>query len=299
LILKSTISITNYLSNAGAATLISRAGARKPIPEMRPRSARRGGPIDSTTGKRVLEPTGRTRPEGKRILDPSTGRKVWTPTGRTVDIKYRPKQLAVTDDAFSLVNPPGFRMEKLYANHSNKLKALANQSRKEALAIKPPIQSPEAKKFYAAEVKSLTAQLRNAERNAPLERQAQLITSTYVSQAKRNNPQMDAEDIKKIKQQALREARVRTGANKTKVKITESEWNAIQAGAIPKTKLEKIIANSDEHTLKALALPKKALKVSTSDLRRAKAMLNSGYTQADVAEALGVGLTTLKVSLGG
>ena len=108
---------------------------------------------------------------------------------------------------------------------------------------------------------------------------------------------MEPEDIKKIKQQALREARIRTGADKEKIVITPAEWHAIQAGAIAPTKLERIITNSDLDTVKALALPKKALKVSTSDLRRAKSMLISGYTQAEVADALGVGLTTLKVNL--
>ena len=123
-------------SNAGAATLISRAGAKPPIPEMRPRSARRGGPIDSATGRRILEPTGRTRSEVKVTRD-STGKKIYVPTGKTVPITYRPKRLAVTDDAYSLVDSPAFVMEKIYANHSNKLKAMANTARKEALEITP------------------------------------------------------------------------------------------------------------------------------------------------------------------
>ena len=284
-------------SNAGASTLISRAGATPRIPEMRPRSARKGGPIDKATGRRILEPTGRTRAEVKVKRDPVTGRKTFVETGRRIPITYSPKRLSVTDDAHSLVDSPPFVMEKIYADHSNKLKALANKSRKEALEITPPPASPVAKKLYKSEVHSLDSKLRVAEYNAPLERQAQLITSTYVSQAKRNNPHMEPEDVKKIKQQALREARNRTGANKTKVIINPAEWNAIQAGAIAPTKLEKIIANSDLDTVKALALPKKALKVSTSDLRRAQSMLKSGHTQAEVADALGVGLTTLKVSL--
>lgn len=284
-------------SNAGASTLISRAGAKPPIPELRPRSARRGGPIDPATGRRILEPTGRTRAEVKVSRDPATGRKVFTPTGRRIAITYRPKRLSVVDDAYALVNPPGFRMEKIYADHSNRLKGLANTARKEALQINPAPTSKIAKKHYASEVHSLNAKLRLAEYNAPLERQAQLIASTYVSHARRHNPDMDADDLKKIRQQALREARIRTGAEKTKVKITDEEWHAIQAGAIAPTKLERILINSDLDTVKALALPKRALKVSTSDLRRAKSMLNSGYTQAEVADALGVGLTTLKVSL--
>lgn len=284
-------------SNAGAATLISRAGARRPIDEVRPRSARKGGPIDLATGRRILEPTGRTRNEVRVDRNPVTGRKTFVPTGRRVTIKSRPKALSVTDDAFSLVDEPAFPMEKIYATHSNKLKGMANASRKEALAIKPPQANKVAKKVYASDVHSLNAKLRLAEYNAPLERQAQLITSTYVSQAKKKNPYMEPEEIKKIKQQALRTARARTGANKHKIEISPSEWNAIQAGAIAPTKLKKIIENSDQDKLKALALPKKNLKVGASELRRAKIMLARGYTQAEVADALGVGLTTLKVGL--
>lgn len=286
-------------SNAGASTLISRAGAQPRVPETRRRSARKGGPIDPKTGKIILEPTGRTRAEVTVSKDPRTGKKIFTPTGRRVPITHRPKRLAVTDDAFSLVGTPPTRMENIYATHSNKLKALANTARKEALQIQPPKANPIARKHYSAEVKSLNAKLRLAEYNAPLERQAQLIANTYVSKARRSNPDMDAEDVKKIKQQALREARNRTGASKTKIKITDSEWNAIQAGAIAPTKLAKIISNSDQDTVKTHALPKKARKVSSSDLRRAKSMLARGYTQAEVADALGVGLTTLKVSLSG
>lgn len=285
-------------SNAGAATLISRAGAKRPIPEMRRRSARRGGPIDPETGRIVLEPTGRTKPGFKVDRDPVTGKKRFVKTDRPKEITYSPKRLSVTDDAFSLVDPPGFRMERIYATHSNKLKAMANDARKEALTIKPPSANPVAKKHYAAEVKSLNAKLRLAEYNAPLERQAQLITNTYVSQAKRNNPDMEPEDIKKIKRQALNNARNVTGAGKEKIQLTQSEWNAIQAGAVSPTKLDRIIANSDLDSVKAFALPKKARVVSTSDLRRAKAMLARGFTQAEVADQLGVGLTTLKVSLG-
>ena len=285
-------------SNAGAATLISRAGARPPIPELRPRSARRGGSIDPETGRRILEPTGRTKPEVKVSRDPKTGKRTYVETGRRIPITYRPKRLSVTDDAFRLVDDPPFVMEKIYATHSNRLKGLANEARKEALKTKPLSANPVAKKHYNAEVKSLNAKLRLAEYNAPLERQAQLIANTYVSQTKRNNPDMEPEDIKKVRQQALREARIRTGASKTKVSITESEWNAIQAGAISPTKLDRIIANSDLDSVKVLALPKRTRKVSSTDMRRAKSMLARGFTQAEVADALGVGLTTLKVSLG-
>ena len=39
--------------SAGARTLISRAGAEVRIAERKPRSAKRGGPIDPVTGKKL------------------------------------------------------------------------------------------------------------------------------------------------------------------------------------------------------------------------------------------------------
>jgi predicted transcriptional regulator len=284
-------------SNAGARTLISRAGASPRRPELRLRSAREGGPIDPKTGKRVLVPTGRMRVETKMVRDPVTGRKTWVKTGRTVPIMGRRELLSITDDAFSLVDPPGFEMEKLYATHSNRLKAMANSARKDALQIKPPPADKVAKRLYHPEVESLNHKLRRAEYNAPLERQAQLITNTYVSQVKRNNPDLDPDDITKIKMQALRVARARTGVEKHKIIINPSEWNAIQAGAIAPTKLEKILTHSDLDVVRALALPKQTKLLSANDLRRAQTMKDRGYTQAEIAEQLGVGLTTLKVGL--
>lgn len=270
-------------SRAGARTLISRAGAEVRVPQRRPRPASKGGPIDPATGRKVYEPTGRM------VTDRKTG-------------KPRPRlqvstKLAEADDALSLVDHPGTQMEAIYAEHSNKLKAMANSARKQAVGLQPTPYSPSAKKVYANEVASLKAKLNIAEKNAPLERQAQLLTNAHVSQKRQANPHMPPEDIKKIRQQALNEARLRTGAKKTKIVLTQSEWDAIQAGAISTHSLEKILNNSDLDTVKALALPKHAPKMTSAKMARAKTMLASGYTQAEVADALGVGLTTLKVGL--
>jgi hypothetical protein len=280
---------------AGASTLISRAGAETRIPERVPRSAKRGGPIDPVTGKKVFEETGRTIPQTKTKIDPATGRKVKVETGTRVLKTEKHRRLAVTEDARSLASDT--RMEAIYAEHSNKLKAMANEARKEAVSTKGTPYSPSAKKTYANEVTSLNSKLNIAKRNAPLERQAQRLARTQVSQRRQANPHMEPEDVKKIKRQALDEARNRTGAGKTKIIITQSEWDAIQAGAISTSKLEEIITNSDTETVRVLALPKHKPKMTSSKMARAQSMLASGYTQAEVADALGVGLTTLKVSL--
>ena len=101
-----------------------------------------------------------------------------------------------------------------------------------------------------------------------------------------------------MKAQALAEARARTGAGKQRIEITDSEWAAIQAGAISTNKLNQILANSDLEKVKQLATPKTKILMTPTKTARAKAMLNSGYTQAEVADALGVSLTTLKTSIG-
>ena len=280
---------------AGASTLISRAGAEVRVPERIARKASKGGPIDPLTGRKVFEPTGRMIPETRTRIDPITGTKTKVETGRMIPRTEKHERLAITDDAFQLSS--GTKMEAIYATHSNQLKAMANDARKSAVQIKPAPYSKSAKAVYSNEVASLNAKLNLALKNAPLERQAQLLANTAVSQRRQANPHMEAEDVKKIKQQELTKARIRTDAKKTKIVVTQSEWDAIQAGAISTHKLEQIINNSDIDTVKRLALPKQTAKMSPTMTRRAQTMLDSGYTQAEVADALGIGLTTLKVGL--
>lgn len=274
---------------AGAETLISRKGSTERIPQRIERPARRGGPIDPVTGKKVYEPTGRMRPEFKKGKE----------TGRTVPVLQKVEKLAVRDDAFSLIPPTRqpTPMEALYATHSNKLKAMANSARKEAVHIKPDSANQSAKTAYRNEVASLNSKLNIAKKNAPLERQSQLLANATVSQKRQANPHMEPEDVKKIKQMALNEARKRTNAGKDRIKITQSEWDAIQAGAVSPSKLQEIFTHSDVDTVRTLALPKHAPKMTSAKQARAARMLASGYTQQDVADALGVSLSTLKVSL--
>lgn len=279
----------------GARTLISRAGADTRIPVRRERPARLGGPIDPATGKRMYEETGKTYPQTKKVTDPKTGKVTKVPTGKMLPNLTRVDRLSVTDDARLLSS--GTEMETIYALHSNKLKAMANEARREALTLKHPPRSPSARTVYSNEVASINAKLNVALKNAPLERQAQLLANAAVSQKRQANPGMEKEELKKIKQLALYEYRNRTGAGKDRIKLDHAEWNAIQAGAISKSHLEKILLNADVDNIKALALPKDIPKMTSSKMIRAQSMLADGYTQAEVATALGVGLTTLKVSL--
>jgi DNA-binding CsgD family transcriptional regulator len=269
-------------AKAGASTLISRATSEIRVPERKPRSASKGGPIDKTTGRRVYEETGVSYVNAR---------------GKTVVKKVKSKKLAETPDAHRLSS--GTTIEKVYADHSNRLKALANEARRVAVNTRTTTYSPSAKKTYSKEVASLDAKLRVALRNRPLERQAQILANSVVSAKRAANPDMDSATLKKIKSQALTEARTRTGAKKQRIEISDSEWKAIQAGAITNNKLTQILNNTDLDLVRKLSTPRTKLLMTSTKTARANAMLAAGYTQAEVADALGVSLTTLKTSLSG
>lgn len=269
-------------SRAGASTLISKAGARVLLPETKPRPHKEGGPIDPTTGRKMVVETGRTKPG---------------PNGQPIPQRKQYERLAITDDAHSLSS--GTLMETIYGDHSNKLKDLANQARLSALKTPRLESSPSAKRAYASEVQSLNSKLTLALRNAPLERQAQLVANTVVKAKRDANPHLEGDSFKKIKFQALTEARIRMGAKKHQIEITPKEWQAIQAGAISDSKLGQIINNSKVEDVRKLATPRVERKMTANNTSRAKAMLDRGATRAEVARQLGVSLTTLDTAIKG
>ena len=264
-------------ARAGAKTLISRASS-----DIRVSERKQGFKTDPNTGQKIFTETGNT----------FTDR-----TGKVVPKTQKSTKLAEAANAHDLSS--GTPIEKVYADHSNKLKDLANQARLAALRTKAIPLSPSAKTAYAKEVASLNAKLNVALRNAPLERQAQVLANATYAQKRAANPDMDASDQKKARAQALAVARARTGAKKIRVEITDDEWAAIQAGAISASKLERILANADLDNIKERATPRERTTMTPSKRVRAEAMLRSGYTQAEVAAALGVSVTTLKTSIGG
>jgi hypothetical protein len=283
----------------GASTIVTKAGADVFVNERKARRAKEGGPIDKETGEKVFVPTGRMVPERKRVSDGKGGFK-YVETGNLVPKKVKSVALLEEKDARKLVSKGGGTpIEHVYADYSNQVKALANTARKEYVNTKDIPYSPSSKATYKEQVTSLQAKLDRAIRNRPRERQAQVLTNAVVSQRRQANPDMDAADIKKIRNQALTEMRVRTGADKTRIDITQQEWDAIQAGAISANKLEQILANTDLEQIQKYATPKADIKMTSAKTSRAKQMVSLGYTQAEIAQALGVSLTTLKTSIGG
>lgn len=203
------------------------------------------------------------------------------------------KKMLERDDARELIGEGDTTVENLYANHANKLKSLAQEARKEAIATSDIEYNPSAAKAYASEVESLKNSLKKSQLNKPLEREAQRIASKKIAAKKAANPGMDEDDIKKMSNKEINKAREQTGAKRYDIKITDKEWEAIQAGAIHKTTLRNILDKADTETVRKLATPKTKKGMTTSQVSRAKALLKKGYTQAEVAEFLGVSTSTI------
>lgn len=312
-------------SRGGASTLISKASSEKRLSPQRKEGLTTINPVtgkkkilyvDPKTGEKLYEP----KPESYKVYsyaktDKEKGIKSGTkfnPKGLTaeqreelvkqgvikvkeVERTSKTTKMEATPDAFMLSS--GRPHEEVYAAYANNLKALANTSRLKALKTEGVTYNPSAKIAYANEVASLDAQLNIARRNKPLERNAQIQAGATVKRIKQENPGMDKEEIKKLNNQALAEARVRSGAKKSDIIITDKEWAAIQAGAFSTTKLTEIIQHSDLATVKQLATPHANRQLTSAQVTKATTMLNSGRTQAEVSEALGISVNALSKGL--
>ena len=262
----------------GAATLISRASSETSVLK------RKGSPIiDKETGEQSWKEV------YEEYIDPKTGKtKVRT---------QQSTKMAETKDARTLSS--GTAQEELYADYANKMKSLANQARKEMLATGKIEYSASAKAAYQREVDSLDAKLNTALKNAPRERQAQVIANAEVKAKKLDNPDMTKGEIKKAGQQALSRARAAVGAKRTPIKFTDEEWDAIQAGAISENKLAQIINHVDPDELRQRATPRTTTTMSDAKVNRMKAYQASGYTTSQIAEMLGVSSSTVSKYLRG
>lgn len=235
--------------------------------------------------------------EGKKVYV-ETGKTYVDKTGKTVPRQMKSTKMAETDDAFTLTSGgskenPGYPIEAVYAQHANTLKAMANEARRESRATTGSNRDPEAVKLYAKEVESLDAKLDRALKNKPLERQAQVIANKTIAIQMKENKDLSKDDKKRLKNQALSGARHKVGKEPYTIDITPDEWNAIQAGAVSKTKLEKILNNADMNQVKKYATPKKQTAMTPSEISMARSMLKSGFTQSEVAKKLGVSTTTI------
>jgi len=257
--------------SGGASTLLSKASSETQVLERKGQAK-----IDPSTGKLVYKESGRT------YVDKN---------GKTVVATQKSTKMAETDDAFKLSS--GHPIENEYAAYANKMKAMANSARKEMLSAGKIEYSKSAAQAYAPEVSKLTADLNIALKNAPRERKAQMIARTVSEAKKKANPDMTKEEYKKIKTQALTSARAQVGAKSNKIEVSDKQWEAIQAGAISESKLRQILNHVDLDVIREKATPRATSSLSSAKIAKIKAMEASGYTNKEIAKAIGISTSTV------
>lgn len=292
-----------YQNGGGASTIFSRSNAqsyinkRKEVTDVKKMTPAQKKAYEA--GKKVYVDSGELKAKTKTITDPKTGKKTVQYLNETELKKMKIRGGEKYEDSFDLVFDRNDPKEAAYARYGNTLKDLANQARKEMHAIKPTPVSQSAKKTYAAEVEQLNRDLRIAESNKPRERQAQAIAGVRASEKIKANPDLDYEHKSRIRAQELEKARYELGAKKQKIEITDREWDAIQANAISTNKLSRILNNTDQEAFKKRATPKDAaITLTSAKLSLIKSMYDSGmYTQADIAERLGISASTVSKAM--
>ena len=266
--------------------------------------------IRTADGKKITYD--RKDPQAREKYDPidtpeaRSGKVPFTNKDGTIEYKRKARtqastNMAETDDAMSLVSSLKHPMELVYADYANSMKALANRARKEMIATKEVEYSATAKRTYQKEVDSLNDKLNTALLNSPIERAAQRMANVEKSTYKENNPNAKSSDLKKKGQQALSNARAELGAvarRDRSIEITDKEWEAIQAGAISKTQLKKILNNADVDVLREKATPKSTVTLNDAKINRIKAM-SATYTVAEIAEKFNISPSTVSKYLKG
>ena len=235
-----------------------------------------------------------------RGYDKQTGEPIYVLTGKldkkgNLRTKEKAKMAAV-EDARELISAYNKPIENIYANYANQMKALAKEAR-EAMVHTPLLKyNPEAKKQYEAEVKSLTAKLREAQLNKPLERQALILSNVKVKQDVYDNPALkeDKEGYRKLKGRTLQRMRERVGALKKRVTFTESEWKAVQSGAVSDHFLSELLKNADDNHVKNLAMPREKRVLTGARASRVRQLINNGYTQDQIADMMDVPVSQVK-----
>ena len=273
----------------GASTLLSLAKSEVSVPK-RQGSAK----IDPETGEQYWTVT-KDLYYNEKKKDKTTGE--WVETGK-VKMRTQPStRMAETKDAYTLVSDMNTKQEQAYADYANHMKSLANRARKDMLNAGKIEYKASAKAAYKDEVDTLMAKLAVSEANRPKERRAQILANNEVKAKIAEDPSLSDRSnrkmLKKVSQQALVRARNEVGAKRTPIKMTDREWEAIQAGAISENVLRKIIDSMDIDELRARATPRQSTELSQAKINLIKARAASGYSTTEIAESLNISASTV------
>lgn len=265
----------------GASTLLSQRKQDVAVPERRGQAM-----IDKETGE---------------VSYKTTGRKYVDKKGNLVEATVNIPRMMSVDDARVLST--GTDQENAYADYANKMKALANRARKEYVNTPNMAYDRQARKTYAAEVESLEMQVKRAESNAPRERRAQAIANSKLKSMTAANPNLpkDKKTYSKLKQRIMVESRdaVDAGGKKNRITLTQREWDAINNGAVSDSFAQRIFKYCEDGQVRSYATPKSNGILSEAKQSQIKSRWHGGMSKQDIAESLGISLSTVEKYLSG
>lgn len=194
---------------------------------------------------------------------------------------------------------PGYLPEALYAKHSDELKEMARLARKEARNLPSDVVDLHAKKQYKDEVESIKNKLKTKEINSIKEKQATIDATLAIRENVRTQDYPDKKEYTKMASRVLAASREKYGKEKYKVSITDKELSAIEAHAITKTDIEKLVMSMDDASLERFQnrIVSKNTKTGLTPGQQAliKSKLKTGmYTQQEIADSFGVSLSTIR-----
>lgn len=259
--------------------------------------------------------------QGSGIIDPETGNVSYRvaddaiyrdkKTGELKERKVKVERMMITDNAYDLLSNSknGTRnpIERYYADYANSMKDLARQARM-IYAKTPNLKlDREAYKVYQEDVDNLMARVFLASKNQFRERQANAIanaeTRAHMKKWDEEHPNGGKKERnkerKKFEDQAIKRARDKVGAKRTKLILTDREWEAMNAGAIGVENQKQVLRFADRDDLISRSLPKQYNQLSDAKQALIRARAGSGYTPAEIAEMLGVSKTTVLKYLNG
>lgn len=226
--------------------------------------------------------------------------KINKKTGQPVLVEKTQKiaQMDAVKDARDLMSSKKSPKEELYADYCNRVKALANEARKEAANTTMAKVDPAAKAEYAEEIASLKRKQAGVVFSKGLERQAQMYTTACINRDMDHDNEFanDKERVSKRKTIYMEENRAELGAlgKKYRIKLTDREWEAITKHAVTASFVKDVLSKVDQDEVYARALPKKAVNISPAQIALIKAYRsekdsggNPKYSYEDIANLIG------------
>ena len=321
----------------GASTLISRTTSEERIPERKLKAPSKMTPEEHErylNGEQIWTLTGKNgQPKTRTFKDPDRSKMskeekdIWD-NGTKQQKRDLRRQLVAEGrykervepflektkkgavyDPYDLVSGGSrektTRIERVYADYILSMKDLARQARKLARNQEDWDKDSNAAKLYSKEVRSLNEKLSVAKKNSVLERIAQRRANVKMALILEANPQLenDNEHYKREKGRQLEAARKEVGAKKLSIgteknPLTDREWKAIEAHAVSKSVLLDILKNADKGRIRELAMPRTKTGLAPAKVARAKSMIASGYSRAEICDMLDISESKLINALG-